>query len=104
MLATSARPDRAREQQVEAGGQQETIADQTVRRIEGGIVQHLEIDRAMDRACRMKLGFVDIEMDDRPPFVRDRQFRSEQPVDRGRSVQAFQRAKMRRLSARPDSR
>ena len=37
-------------QQVERGGQQEAIGDQAVGGVEGGIVEHLEIARAVRRA------------------------------------------------------
>src|SRR3546814_1939503 len=43
---------RAGEQQVERGRQQEHVGDHAVGGIEGRIVQHLEIDRAMGCAGR----------------------------------------------------
>ena len=61
--ARLARPHRLGEMQVERGGQQEAVADQAVGGVESGIVEHLEIERAMRRAGGVEGAGVDGEVD-----------------------------------------
>ena len=55
------------EMEVEGGGQQEAVADQAVGGIESGIVEHLEIERAVRRAGGVEAVGRDGEADLAPP-------------------------------------
>ena len=49
--------------QVERGGEQETVGDETVGGVKSGVVEHLEIERAMGRGGGMKGLRIDGEYD-----------------------------------------
>jgi len=86
--------DRASEEQVESGCQQEMIGDQTVRRIKGGIVEHLEIAGAMRGARRMMNAVVHLETDAGKAGFGNLEFGFEQPVDRRAAIKRFKRPEM----------
>ena len=86
--------DWSRKVHIERSGQQKSVGHQRIGCVKRGIVEHLEIDRAMRRSARVKGAFVDVEGDAGTALAGDRQFRPEQMVDRRRSVEVFQGSPM----------
>ena len=89
------------EVEVESGRQQEAVADQAVRGIEGNVVQHLEIERAMRRSGGVEGGFIDLEADPRGARAGDFDFGFELPIDGRRAIKGFETTKMRLGSRSP---
>ena len=88
------------EVEVEGGGQQEAVADQAVGGIESGVVEHLEIERAMRRAGGVEsYRATTVKRISLRPASGSVKLRFEQPVDRRRVVERLERPQMRFLSA-----
>ena len=75
-------PHRLGEMEVERGGQQEAVADQAVGRVEGRIVEHLEVECTMGSTRGVEALGLDREADLAPASLRQDDVRLEQPVDR----------------------
>ncbi len=88
---------RRREVEIERSRQQESVADQAVGRVESGIVHHLEIERAVRSTRSVEAFRRDREANFAFPRFRQDDSRLEQPVDRCRIVEGFERSQMRHL-------
>src|SRR4029453_2071869 len=76
------RLQRAGKDEVEGGGQQETVANQRIAGVEGRVVHHLEVERAMGRTGGMEGCRVDLEADARKARLGNLDFGLELAVDR----------------------
>jgi hypothetical protein len=66
-------------EQVEGGGEEEAVGDQAVAGVEGGVVHHLEIERAVGGAGGVEEPFAHLEADPREALLDDLELRFESP-------------------------
>ncbi len=88
------RLERLGEEQIEGSGQDEAVRDQTVGSVEGGIIEHFEIGRAVHCPRCVIIAFVDIKKYSGRARFTDFQPRIEQAVYRSFGIKPFEGAKM----------